>query len=407
MRILFVTSWFEPDSGAASARFSQLAHRLAAGGHEVTVLAPMPHHPQGRIAPAWRGAWTRQEWRGLVRVVRVWLWATPSPRIRHRLISQLSYMAGALLRGALLARPDVVLIESQPVPTGLAGVLLARLLRAPCVLSVSDLWPDHLLSVGAVRETHPLYRLARRVVDGMYRRAAAIVTISPEWSRRIAGRIEPTPALHTLLFMVDMQRLGPDVVARDFHARHNLTGFQIVACIGTFATQYDYALLLAAAKRLEDRRNLRFLLIGDGSQRAILRELGPNLQHIPWLPSAEIPAAWAAADVSCFALRGHELYSGTLSARLYESLASGTPIAAAVEGEAARIIRESGAGFATRPGDADAFAAALTRLLDDAELRERCGRAGRAWAGANCDVEVISRRYEQILLAAAGVGEAT
>ncbi len=406
MRILLVTFWFEPDSGAASARFSQLAQRLAARGHQVTVLAPMPHHPAGRIADSYRGAWTRMEQRGQVRVVRVWLWATPSPRISRKLVSQLSFMAGALLRGWRMVRPEVVLIEAQPVPTGLAGVLLARWLRAPYVLSVSDLWPDHLLSVGALRATHPVYRLARHLVDALYRHATAIVTLSPAWTRRIAARIRPKPVLHTQYFMVDLQRLRPGLSAADFRERHGLQGCQVVACIGTFATQYDFATLLAAAKLLEEREDMRFLLIGDGSQRDSLRNAGANVQHIGWLPAAEIPAAWAAADVSCYALRSHALHQGAMPARLYESLASGTPVVAAGAGEAARIIEESGAGIAVASGAVQEFAAAIGELLDDEDLRARCGRQGRAWAETHCDVDIISRDYEEILRTAAQKGAA-
>ncbi|MCE2490465.1 MAG: glycosyltransferase family 4 protein [Anaerolineae bacterium] len=402
MRILFVTSWFEPDSGAASARFSRLAHFLASRGHQVTVLAPMPHHPQGHIAEEYRGAWTREETRGQVRVARVWLWASPSPRIGRRLLTQLSFMTGALLRGCFLSRPDVMLIESQPVPTGLAGMLLARRLRAPYVLSVSDLWPDHLLSVGAMQESDSLFRLARRAVNLVYRHARTIVAISPEWVRRIAERIQPTPELHTLFFMVNLQRLRPDHCGRDFRNRHGLNDLQIVACIGTFATQYDFDILLQTARRLEGRRNLRFLLIGDGSQRAILRDLGPNISHIPWLNERDVPSAWAAADISCFALHNHELYQGTLPARLFESLASGTALVAACAGESARIVRESGSGIAVNPGDVEAFTDAVVRLLDDEGMRRHCGRAGRAWAEENVDAEVLSRRYEKILLDAAG-----
>ncbi len=402
MRILFVTSWFEPDSGAASARFSRLAHFLASRGHQVTVLAPMPHHPQGHIAEEYRGAWTREETRGQVRVVRVWLWASPSPRISRRLLTQLSFMTGALLRGCFLSRPDVLLIESQPVPTGLAGMLLARWLRAPYVLSVSDLWPEHLLSAGILQESDSLFRLARRSVNLVYRHARAIVALSPEWARRIAERIRPTPDLHTLPFMVNLQRLRPDHSGQDFRTRHGLNDLQIVACVGTFATQYDFDILLQAARRLEKRQNLRFLLIGDGSQRAILRNLGPNISHIPWLNAGDIPAAWAAAEISCFALRDHELYRGTLPARLFESLASGTAVVAACAGESVRIIRESGGGIAVDPGDAKALTAAIVRLLDDRDMRQCCSRAGRAWAEDNIDVEVLSRRYEKILLDAAG-----
>ncbi len=407
MRILFVTSWFEPDSGAASARFSQLAHRLAARGHQVTVLAPMPHYPHGRITADYRGAWTRAEQRGQVRVVRVWLWATRSPRIRHRFPSQLSFMTGALLRGLFLPRPDVVLIESQPIPTGLAGTLLARWLRAPFVLNVSDLWPDHLISVGALRETHLLYRLARHTVDVMYRRAAAIVTLSPTWTQRITARIRPTPVLRTHYFMVDLQRLRPGLDGAAFRARHGLRDLRIVACIGSFATQYDFATLLAAAQQLKARRNLRFLLIGDGTRRAILRHLPDNVQHIAWLSAAEIPEAWAATDISCYALLDHPLHRGAMPGRLYESMTSGTPVVAAGEGEAANIIRQSGAGVTVSSGDVTAFARAIERLLDDADLRARYGRAGRAWTEAHCDADVITRDYEEILRTAAQKGRRT
>ncbi|MCY3719663.1 MAG: glycosyltransferase family 4 protein [Anaerolineaceae bacterium] len=406
MRILLVTAWFEPDSGAASARFSQLAHHLASRGHQVTVLAPMPHHPQGRIADGYRGAWTKVEMRGQVRVARVWLWASPSPRIRRRLLTQLSFMVGALLRGLSLPRPDLLLIESQPLPTGFAGMLLALWLRVPYVLSVSDLWPDHLLSIGAMRESHTLFRLARRVVNSLYRHARAIVTISPEWTRRIAERIRPTTELHTLYFMVDLQRLRPALCGGDFRRRHRLQDCQIVACIGTFATQYDFDILLQAARRLERRADLVFLLIGDGSQRSILRDTAANVRHISWLTAEDIPSAWTVADISCFALRKHELHQGALPARLFESLASGTPVVAACAGESARIIRESGGGIAVSPGDVSAFTDAIVQLLDNEEMRQRCGHDGRAWAWDNVDVEVQCRRYEQILLRAAGKEEA-
>ena len=150
-----------------------------------------------------------------------------------------------------------------------------------------------------------------------------------------------------------------------------------------------------------------FLLIGDGSQRGILSETGANVRHISWLTAEHIPSAWAAADISCFALRDHELYQGALPARLFESLASGTPVVAACAGESAHIVRESGGGIAVSPGDVAAFTDAIVQLLDNEEERQRCGRAGRAWARANVDVEVQCGRYEHILLRAAGKEGAT
>ena len=150
MHILFVTHYFEPSSGAAATRLSALARRLLARGHQITVLTTMPHYPKGEIDTDYRGRFVKVEERDGLRVIYVWLWATPSAKISRRLVSQLSFMLTSALRGISLQKPDVVFIEAQPIFTGLAGRIIADMKRVPYMLNISDLWPDHLLSVGAL-----------------------------------------------------------------------------------------------------------------------------------------------------------------------------------------------------------------------------------------------------------------
>ena len=51
MRILIVTHYFPPETGAPQARLSALAAAWAADGDEVTVLTGMPNHPTGVLPP--------------------------------------------------------------------------------------------------------------------------------------------------------------------------------------------------------------------------------------------------------------------------------------------------------------------------------------------------------------------
>ncbi|HEX2620003.1 MAG TPA: hypothetical protein VHL11_07645, partial [Phototrophicaceae bacterium] len=81
MRILLISTFFAPDSGAAAVRLTRLAKQLAQRGHSVTVLTTMPHYPYGKIADTYRGKFTISEIVDNVRIVRVWLWATPSGKI--------------------------------------------------------------------------------------------------------------------------------------------------------------------------------------------------------------------------------------------------------------------------------------------------------------------------------------
>ena len=58
-RILIVTHYFPPETGAPQARLSALAATWAADGDEVTVLTGMPNHPTGVVPPRYRGAFRR------------------------------------------------------------------------------------------------------------------------------------------------------------------------------------------------------------------------------------------------------------------------------------------------------------------------------------------------------------
>ncbi|NJL57555.1 glycosyltransferase family 4 protein, partial [bacterium] len=142
-------------------------------------------------------------------IVRAWLYATPKTSILSRLISQNSFMLTAVLRGLAVQRPDVIFIEAQPVFTCWAGVVLCFLKQVPYVLNVSDLWPDHLLSVGALVEAHVIYRAARAWVNGMYRGASAITTLSPAWTQKIIEYSgDDLMQIRTILNGVDLKRFA-------------------------------------------------------------------------------------------------------------------------------------------------------------------------------------------------------
>lgn len=400
MQVLIVTNYFAPEGGAASLRLTRLARQLHRRGHEVTVLTSLPHYPQGRIHDDYRGRLTVTTDLDGIRVVQTWLLATSSPRISRKLVSQLSFMVSALLRGIALPRPDVVLVEGQPVFTGIAGALLATLKRRPFVLNVSDLWPDHLLSVGALSATHPAYRLARRIVDTMYRRAAAIVAMSPRWAEIIDSQIERPAAATTIYNGVDLDRFRPGLDSSEFRRKHALDNQKICSFIGTFSTQYDFDVMLRVAAALSEDDQVQMVFIGQGSQEAVLRQhldRSANIRWIPWVSADEVPQAWHASYVTYFALRDHPLYRGTIPAKLYEATASGVPIVAAMEGVGAELVEASGAGVTVACGDAAGLGRALQEILADETARDRYSAAGRRYAEARFDAERVADSYEQIL----------
>lgn len=402
MRLLIVTHYFAPDSGAAAVRLSRLAKLLKERGHEVTVLTTLPHYPKGEIDKAYRRKFSVTETRDGVRVIRAWLWATKSSSILWRLLSQLSFMVTATLRSLFIRKPDVVLIEAQPVFTALAGVTYARLKRVPYVMNVSDFWPEYLTAVGVLSERHLLYRIFLALINWAYRGAKSIVTLYPTLIKGIEARTGNTGKTQNIYNGVDLSRFRPDLDDAPFRAKHNLGDKKLVTFVGTFGTHIDFKTMLDAAALLAHRDDLRFVLIGTGGQNEAVRarlaqDDLKNVVQVGWVDHHEMPLAWAVSHVTFWAIRNHPLYRDILQSKMYEAMASGVPLAIATEGLTSEILSVSGAGLTVPFEDSVGLAHAIATIVDDDTLRARMSANGRRYAEEHYDPLKVAERYEAVL----------
>lgn len=409
MNILLVTNYFEPDQGASSIILTRLARKLSQRGHKVTVLTSLPNYPHGRILDGYRGKFVVVENRDGIRVIQTWLWANPSPRISRKLISQISFMCTAILRGLGIPRPDVVLIGAgQPMFTSIAGAFLSRIKRVPYVLDVHDLWPDHMLTIGVMTEKHPAYRAARWVVDRIYNGASRIVALTPYLEKVIQGYITDKGKTQTVYSGVDLQRFQPGLDSNNFRTKYDLGDARIVAYIGTLGTAYDCLGMVETAKRFADRSDVLFVIMGTGTQQQVVRERLAkgdlsNVRWIEWVDYAEMSQAWAATSIAFWALHNHPLHHGAIGTKMYEAMASGVPVAVALEGVVADVLRESGGGLSAPFGDFDALSVNIARLLDDPDFYRQCSQNARSYAEKHFSMEKAVDAYESALQQAVGM----
>lgn len=402
MRLLILSQYYPPEIGAAAVRLSRLARLLAADGHTVTVLTGMPNYPSGKIQPPYRGKLLCQELVEGVDVRRVWLYATPSKQAHARILNQISFMGAAALRGMSLPQPDAILVESHPLFVTLAGGWLRRLKRAPVVLNVSDLWPESAVATGALRADSLIVKIAQRVERWAYTDAAHIIGMTQGVIDGIL-RVHPHPERVSLITnAVDLERFQPADAAERVRARQALglpLDRPIAVHIGNMSLTYDFDIILSAARRLPE---ILFVFVGDGSQASyVAREIETrqldNVQMLGVLPHEQMPLVWFATDVCLIALADHALAAGTRPAKLYEALATGTPILAAIRGEGAAVIEQAEAGTVVAVGDRDSYAAALRELMISPERRERMSAAGRAFAEKMFSPLVVKQAYQALL----------
>ncbi len=152
-----------------------------------------------------------------------------------------------------------------------------------------------------------------------------------------------------------------------------------VICVGRLAAVKAQHILIRAMHRLlEENRNVRLRLVGDGEDRASLesevRSLGIN-QHVifdGWRNQDEVHARYEQAD--CFALAS---FAEGVPVVLMEAMAMNLPCIATRITGVPELIRDGVDGLLVAPSSVEELAEAIARLMDDEALRARLCTAGR------------------------------
>ncbi len=109
-------------------------------------------------------------------------------------------------------------------------------------------------------------------------------------------------------------------------------------------------------------------------------------------PSCEIPLWLASADIIVHPVTGAEPFGMVI----VEALAAGRAVVASRAGGISEIIEDGVSGIFVPPGDANAVADVVRRLLGDPEGRERIESAARLRA-QTFSIEAFARRFESLV----------
>lgn len=407
MRILYLHEYFVPPSGSGGTRSYEMARRLVRDGHHVTMVTSSAYVTRG---PHARGPISRREIDG----ISVTILDVPYSNelsYRERIQAFLKFALLASVQSLKAPRPDLVIATSTPLTIIIPAIVAKWFHRAPLLFEVRDLWPAVPIAIGALR--NPVARcLAEALERFAYRSADTIVALSPGMKEGVCAtgvapeKVHVIPNIcNTELFLVPPER------GDAFRGRHpELKNRRIVSYAGALGYIHGVGYLVEMARtmyRLDP--DVLFLIVGEGSEEASIRELavrhgllGRNVTMMRPIPKREIPDLLAASTIAAsLCLDLPELRHNSAN-KFFDALAAGKPVMINYEGWQADLVRSSRAGIVV-PADRPEIAAQMLRdLLVDAARLADAACAARRIATTSFSHQRLTDAFLALALATAG-----
>jgi glycosyltransferase involved in cell wall biosynthesis len=395
-RVVVVGINYAPETTGIAPYTTELAELLAANGAQVTALVGLPHYPAWSVDPGYRRGQRADEVVNGVRVLRAGHFVPRRQSALRRGVYEGTFALASSRKARGLEADAVVAVT--PSLSGLrTGRILAQRQGIPLGVVVQD-----LLGRAAEQSGIPGGGRVARVVDRTEREALRaadrVAVISPAFREALVGGGVDAAAIRVL---PNHSQIEPATVTRT-QARLEL-GWDpdelVVLHTGNMGLKQDLGGVVEAARlcaTTPGAERLRFVLVGDGSQRAELERAARGVAALRMLPpvdAARYPLTLAAADV----LLLHErptVRDMSLPSKLTSYLVAGRPVVAAVVpgGATDRETARAGAGPRVPAGDPAALLHAVLGLAGDDARRARLGAMGRAYAERELSREAAQRR---------------
>lgn len=363
----------------------ELAKRLVQKGNEVDVVAPHDYRTLGyevmegvrvhRFQYAFPRSLQRISYHGGVEL-----------NLRKRgLIAKLEaplFLLSFFLKSLQVCR-GCDIIHANWIPAGMIAVLLKRIHKKPCILTLHG---TDICDIGenkaAGRDDIPFAGLLKKLSVYVLKDADMIIAVSKE-QKNIASKLGvPENKIRIIPNGVDSKNFSQEVKeTNDFR----------ILYVGRLVQEKGLGYLLEAMKSIIDELpDASLTIVGEGIKKADLekhvQELGirEKVRFLGAKPHEEIPHYLEDADV--FVLPS---LSEGLALVILEAMACGKPIVATNVGGIPDLVVDEETGLLVPPKDSKALAEAIKRILRDDDLRLKISKNSRKRIEERFDWDII------------------
>jgi len=191
------------------------------------------------------------------------------------------------------------------------------------------------------------------------------------------------------LFTVDINKLNTVQVGSNpkiFYPREyrNENGKFVIGFYGTYIPLHGVNIILEAAKRLKNRPNIVFELVGGGTENEIflnsvkfkIKHKLTNVKFIPHIPLRDLVEKIAKSDIQLGIFGGTLKSNIVIPNKVYSALAMAKPIITSDTIASRELLNHEKSAYLCKNADPESLAQAIIALQEDKKLRDKIARNG-------------------------------
>ena len=386
MKILVVCQYYYPEPF----RHPDICEELVKRGHEVTVVTGLPNYPMGEIYKGYQNGEKRDEVLNGVKVHRCYTIGRKQGAL-YRFLNYYSYaLSSTRYIKKIKEEYDVVFVNQlSPVMMANAAITYKKKHKTPVVLYCLDLWPESLVSGGIGRDSI-IYKFFHRVSEKIYKQVDKILTTSRSFADYFEKEFSITNTEHLPQYA--------EAIFTPEQCKKEKDDYIDLMIAGNIGVAQSIDTIIKAAQLTKDISNLRWHIVGDGSELEKLQTMAQGMNQVFFYgrkPLEDMPKYYAMADAMLVTMQKDPVISLTLPGKVQTYMAAGKPIIGAIDGETSLVISDAECGICCTAEDAEALAANVRTFIK--MDREQMGKNARAYYDKYFEKQTFIERLEKTL----------
>lgn len=331
-----------------------------------------------------------------------------SPAYKNNLIKRLfNYIdfKNKVERLELTDKPDVVVASSVHPFTWIAGYKLAKKYKAKFVVEVRDLWPLSLYEdINKIIRPY-VFMFFNRLEKKYYNLASSIIVTAPNAHKYINEKYDiKEENIYFIPHCIDINEFDENVEKKISKPIDDLLkNYFCVTYTGALSKSEGLENFLYLANRFKKYNNIKFLIIGSGSEKESLVKIQKqmslnNVEFFDRLPRKNIPSILTKSCVLFTGLMERKAFKyGISKNKFYDYMAAQKPVIF-MSNVKKSAIEKANCGYVIKDHSIDEAENELVKLYSDGKLRQTLSKNGRKYVEKHHTIEIITDQFIKAIM---------